>query len=179
MRQNKFIITKDHFLMLAGSNEIGDEMWAGHIEFSQTNVFENKKIDSIGFIVSGTVNSFVNSSDDLANVSWEPYATASAPLMLPRKNFTNFGIVSTSENSMFGSIQARENVFSGQNVSVLRGILKEQEETKIKSEEQETVNVSLKCKRYKKRDLNNFMIIPEEPLNIHTILDSEIEIEGM
>jgi len=163
--------------MLAGSNEIGDELWAGHVEFNKDD-FENKQINSIGFIVSGTVNSFMNSSDDLANVSWEPYASASAPLMLPRKSFTNFGIVSTSEKSMFGSIQARENIFSGQNVSVMYGILKEQEKTKIKSEEQETVNVSDKCKIYRKRDLNNFMLVPEEPLNIHTILDSEIEIEG-
>jgi len=177
MRQNKFIVTKNHFLMLAGSNEIGDELWAGHVEFNKDD-FENKQINSIGFIVSGTVNSFMNSSDDLANVSWEPYASASAPLMLPRKSFTNFGIVSTSEKSMFGSIQARENIFSGQNVSVMYGILKEQEKTKIKSEEQETVNVSDKCKIYRKRDLNNFMLVPEEPLNIHTILDSEIEIEG-
>ena len=88
MRQNKFIVTKNHFLMLAGSNEIGDELWAGHVEFNKDD-FENKQINSIGFIVSGTVNSFMNSSDDLANVSWEPYASASAPLMLPRKSFTN------------------------------------------------------------------------------------------
>ena len=87
-------------------------------------------------------------------------------------------LILSFEKSMFGSIQARENIFSGQNVSVMYGILKEQEKTKIKSEEQETVNVSDKCKIYRKRDLNNFMLVPEEPLNIHTILDSEIEIEG-
>ena len=178
MRQNKFIVTKNHFLLIAGSNEVGDELWAGHVEFNKGN-FENKQLNAIGFIVSGTVNSFMNTSDDLADISWEPYISVSAPLMLPRKNFTNLGIVSTSERSMFGSIQVRENVFSGKNISVFQGILEEQEKVKIISEEEETVNVSDKCKIYRKRDLNNFILIPEEPLNIHTILDSEIEIEGM
>ena len=47
MRQNKFIVTKDHFIMLAASNENQDELWAGYDEFKNSS-FSPK---SLSFII--------------------------------------------------------------------------------------------------------------------------------
>ena len=41
----------------------------------------------------------------------------------------------------------------------------------------DTVNVSKKCKVYKKRDVNTFVGIDQEPLNINVISDSDIQVE--
>ena len=173
MRQNRFIATKDHFILLAASNEVGDELWAGHVEF-RNREFDIETSNALGFIVRGSVNAFHNSSN--TGESWNYYNSASSPLILIRKNFVDFGVVSVSNNTLFGSMLLKENVLSGQTQAVLRGNLTETEENRLTSTE--TVNVQKKCKVYQKRDVNTFSVIPQEDLNIDDISDSEIEISG-
>ena len=104
MRQNRFIATKDHFLIIAASNELGDELWAGHLEFRGAK-FSTQTTNAMGFLVKGSVNSFINTSEQ--GEDWHHYAEASHPVMMIRdKGFTNFGIVSTSDETVFGSSPA-------------------------------------------------------------------------
>ena len=112
--------------------------------------------------------------------NWVPYKSASAPLMLVRKNFTNFGIVSTTQTCLFGSIQERELIATGPNPIVVSPTLTTYEDSQINSETSETVNVGFKCKQRKKRDLITFDVIDLDPEQIdinEMISDDEIEIE--
>ena len=174
MRQNRFIATKDHFIMLAASNEIGDELWAGHVEF-RNRQFDIETSNALGFIVRGSANAFHNSSN--TGEVWAPYESASAPLLLIRKNFVDFGIVSTSNNRLFGSILEKDSVLSGQSQAILVGNLNVDELNKLATAE--TVNAEKKCKVYQKRDVDTFELIPQEDLDINVILDSEIEVDGV
>ena len=80
---------------------------------------------------------------------------------------------------MCGSVIARESAFSGQYkplpTETERVDLHEQNQ--ISSSDGKTINVSTKCKVIQKRDIYNFDKLEQEPLDINTILDSEIEIE--
>ena len=174
MRQNRFIATKDHFIMLAASNEVGDELWAGNLEFRNKN-FTPSTTNAIGFLVRGSVNSFHNTSN--AGESWVHYKSAEAPLMLIRDNFVDFGIVATSNSTLFGSILSKNNLLAGQNEYLISSNLNETEMAGISSSE--TINANKKCKVYQKRDVNTFEGIEQEVLNIHTIADSEIELDGV
>jgi hypothetical protein len=97
--------------------------------------------------------------------------------MIRDKGFTNFGIVSTSDETVFGSILTKESVFSGQNAALVEGSIKHLERLSIESPEGNTVNVARKCKAYQKRDLSTFESIEQLPLDIHTISDSDIQID--
>jgi len=175
MRQNRFIATKDHFLIIAASNELGDELWAGHLEFRGAK-FSTQTTNAMGFLVKGSVNSFINTSDQ--GEDWHHYAEASHPVMMIRdKGFTNFGIVSTSDETVFGSILTKKSVFSGQNEALVAGSIKHLERLSIESSEGKTVNVAQKCKAYQKRDLSTFEPIEQLPIDIHTISDSDIQID--
>ena len=175
MRQNKFILTKDHFIAVFASNETGDELWAGYIEYRDNDEYSTRTSNSIGFVTRGSVNSFYNTSN--TGESWNHYITASSPLMLVRKNFTNLGLVSTSNNTVFGSIHRKENIFSGQHKVVIKQNFNPTEISSLESDE--TVDVKRKCKVYQKRDVNTFDTVSQEDLNIHTIPDSEIELDGV
>ena len=174
MRQNRFIATKDHFIMLAASNEVGDELWAGHLENRNKN-FTPSTTNAIGFLVRGSVNSFHNTSN--TGESWVHYKSAEAPLMLIRDNFVDFGIVATSNSTLFGSILSKNNLLAGQNEYLISSNLSETEMSGVSSSE--TINAKKKCKVYQKRDVNTFEGIEQESLNIHTIADSEIELDGV
>ena len=174
MRQNKFIATKDHFILIAASNEIGDELWAGHLEYRERQAFHVQTTNALGFLVRGAVNTFINTSN--TTPSWIPYASASYPLMLIRENFTDFGLVSTSNNTLFGSLIPKEMIFSGQNERLIGENLDQYEEHVIKTTDQ-SVDVRRKCKVYQKRDVNTFEGIEQEPLNINVIPDSDIQVE--
>lgn len=174
MRQNKFIATKDHFILIAASNEIGDELWAGNLEYRDRESFQVQTTNAIGFLARGTVNTFINTSN--TGESWIPYTSASHPLMLIRENFTDFGLVSTSNNTLFGSLIPKEMIFSGQNNLVVGENLDYDEEHLIKTTDH-SVDVRRKCKVYQKRDVNTFEGIEQEPLNINVIPDSDIQVE--
>lgn len=174
MRQNRFIATKDHLILLAASNEIGDELWAGSLEYRERESFQVQTTNAIGFLVRGTVNTFINTSN--TGESWTPYTSASQPLMIIRDNFIDFGLVSTADNTLFGSLIPKELIFSSQNGVVVGENLDQYEEHVIKSTDQ-TVDVRRKCKVYQKRDVNTFEGIDQEPLNINAISDSDIQVE--
>lgn len=175
MRQNKFIATKDHFVMLAASNETGDELWAGNLEYRQQQ-FEVQTTNAIGFLVRGSVNSFINNSN--VGESWDHYSSAEAPLMLIREEFVDFGLVSTTDNTLFGAVIPKELIFSGQNDALVKENLSLQEKQELlDSSKEETIHINRKCKVYQKRDVNTFNGIEQKPLNIHTILDSEIQLD--
>ena len=177
MRQNRFIATKDHFIMLAASNEVGDVLWSGHVEFRRPeDSFETRTSNTIGFIVRGSVNTFVNSSD--TGEDWSFYSTATSPVGLVRKNFSDFGVVATSNSVMFGGVFSKKGIFTGQTEYILRGNVQPLERETIESSNQ-TVSIQKKCKVYQKRDVNTFEGIEQEDLNIHTIPDSEIELDGI
>ena len=169
MRQNKFISTKDHFILIAASNEVGDELWAG----SPGNIENSQTTNTIGFLLSGSVNSFHNVSQ--TEEEWEHYKSGSSPLMLIRKNFTNLGIVSTSENTLFGAILEKENVMTKQNIELIRQNLSSSELNTLNNND--SVEAQRKCKVYKKRDVSTFDKQYSE-LDINIISDSDIEIEG-
>ena len=181
MRQSKFIITKNHLIMLAATDEIQDELWAGHTEYKNSDIFETQTSNAIGFITRGSANAFMNqATDEEHGDNWVPYKSASAPLMLVRKNFTNFGIVSTTQTCLFGSIQERELIATGPNPIVVSPTLTTYEDSQINSETSETVNVGFKCKQRKKRDLITFDVIDLDPEQIdinEMISDDEIEID--
>ena len=175
MRQNKFIATKDHFIMVAASNEVGDVLWSGHVEFRRPDTpFETRTSNTIGFLVRGSVNTFMNSSD--TGEDWSFYSTATSPVGLIRKNFSDFGIVATSNSVMFGGVFSKKGIFTGQTEYILRGNVEPVEREAIESTNQ-TVSVQKKCKVYNKRDVNTFSVIEQEPLNIDVISDSEIQVE--
>ena len=174
MRQNRFIATKDHFIMLAASNEVGDELWAGNLEFRNKN-FTPTTTNAVGFLVRGSVNSFHNTSN--TGASWVHYKSAKAPLVLIRNNFVDFGIVSTSNSTLFGAVLCKDNLVSGQNEYLVSSNLSESEMAGVSSSE--TINAKKKCKVYQKRDVNTFEGIEQETLNIHTIPDSDIELGGV
>ena len=113
MRQNRFIATKDHLILLAASNEIGDELWAGSLEYKERESFQVQTTNAIGFLVRGTVNTFINTSN--TGESWTPYTSASQPLMIISDNFIDFGLVSTADNTLFGSLIPKELILSRQN----------------------------------------------------------------
>ncbi len=174
MRQNRFIATKDHLIMIAASNEVGDELWAGYIGYNQQTLGEHTA-NSIGFFVRGSANSFLNVSDH--GEEWQPYQSAQAPLMLVRKNFYRFGVASTSEDTLFGSILERDGSLSGGlSAEILSQNLNNIEKQAFSSSE--TMNVERKCKVYQKRDIETFDYVYAEDLDINIIPDSEIEIEG-
>ena len=175
MRQNKFIATKDHFLMIAASNEVGDSLWAGHVEFrSEDGTFETRTSNTIAFIVRRSVNTFVNSSE--TEEDWSYCSNASSPVGLIRKNFNDFGVVASSNSVVFGGILSKKDIFTGQTKHILKGNIEPHEKYKIESTS-DTVNVSKKCKVYKKRDVNTFVGIDQESLNINVIPDSDIQVE--
>ena len=175
MRQNKFVATKDHFIMLAASNETGDALWSGHVEFRrQDGSFGVRTLNAIAFLVRGSVNTFINSSD--TGEDWRYYSEASSPVALIREDFTDFGVVSTSNSVLFGSIISKENLFTGQTEYILGENVNELEKSTIESSDQ-TVAIQKQCKVYAKRDLNTFAGVEQEPLNIHVIPDSEIQVE--
>jgi len=84
MRQNKFIATKDHVIMIAASNEVGDELWAWHVGYNQQS-FGEYTSTVIWLIVCGYANSFLNTFD--ADESWDHYRSAKSPFMLVSRNF--------------------------------------------------------------------------------------------
>ena len=96
--------------------------------------------------------------------------------MIIRDNFIDFGLVSTADNTLFGSLIPKELIFSSQNGVVVGENLDQYEEHVIKSTDQ-TVDVRRKCKVYQKRDVNTFEGIDQEPLNINAISDSDIQVE--
>lgn len=171
MRQNRFIATKDHFIMIAASNDVGDELWAGHVEFRKDD-FSSATSNSIGFIVRGSANSFHNTSIDDEN--WQPYKSASSPLMLIRKNFTNFGLVSTMSDTLFGSILDKEDVISAQNKFILETNLTQDEKNVLGGND--SLDVARKCRVHQKRNIYTFEHVSDE-LDINIIPDSEIELE--
>ena len=176
MRQNKFIATKDHLIMIAASNEMGDELWVGYLGYNQQRLGEHTA-NSIGFVVKGSANSFLNTSVD--GESWEHYKSAKAPLMMVRKNFYDFGLVSTSEKTIFGGIFSRDRVLgSGLASEILSQNLNVAESQNFSSST-DTINVEKKCKVYQKRNLQTFGYVYESDLDINVISDSEIEIEGV
>ena len=180
MRLNIFLVTKDHLIMLAGSNEINDELWAGHTEFKSNPTFETQTTNSIGFLVNGTVNTFVNQSSSNASVEWNHYASGSSPFMLIKKNFVDFGIVASSESCTFGSIQSRETTLTGHNKIVVGGSASPQEQLNINSEENQSVKINVQCTHRNKRDLETFELLDPATLNVDDLIsDSEIEIEGI
>jgi hypothetical protein len=160
--------------MLAASNEVGDELWAGHTEYN-VGGFSPQTSNSIGFLVRGSVNTFVNTSE--TEESWEHYTSATQPIMLIKKNFVNFGVVSSSDSTLFGAILSKEALSLGHVEPILRGNLSQGERYVIDLDEDQTVSVRKKCKVYKGRDVNTFEPIPEEQLNIDMIPDSEVEVE--
>ena len=175
MRQNKFIATKDHFIMLASSNEVGDALWAGHIEFRRPGEpYDNRTSNAIAFLVRGSVNTFVNSSN--AGEDWSFYSTATSPAGLIRENFSDFGVVSTSNSVVFGSILSKRNIFDGHTGQILRGNVSPMEKKLINSSDQ-TVSLQRKCKVYNKRGVNTFNVVEKNPLNIDVISDSEIQVK--
>ncbi len=176
MRQNKFIATKDHVILIAASNEVGDELWAGHDGYNQQSLGEYTS-NAIGFIASGSANSFINNSD--ADESWDHYGSAKSPLMLVRKNFSDLGLVSTSEKTIFGSVLSRDRVFSIRGPSEILIQNLNDTESHTVSSSTDTVNVERKCKVYQKRDPHTFDSIYGQDLDINVISDSEIEIEGV
>jgi len=173
MRQNKFLATKDHFIMIASSNESGDELWAGHAE-NKRDGFNPTTTNAIGFLVRGSVNSFVKTSEDSEN--WSHYRSAEAPLMLIKNNFIDFGLVSASNSTSFGSILTRESVFNSHNALLLHDAVNDYERHQIHTQNN-SMSVVKKCKTYSKRDINTFAGISQEPLDINVIPDSEIQIE--
>ena len=173
MRQNKFIVTKDHLIIIAASNEVGDELWAGNLEYRRFSP-DIKTTNTIGFLLSGSVNSFMNTSDDGEN--WVHYKSADSPLMLIRKNFTNFGIVSTSNNTIFGSILEKDMDFSGLGGMILSQNMNDTEKERYTSST-DTINVENKCKVHEKRNTQTFDYVYMSDLDINIIPDTEIEIE--
>jgi hypothetical protein len=175
MRQNKFIATKDHFIMLAASNEVGDALWSGHVEFRrQDGSFDTRTSNTIAFLVHGSVNTFINSSNTVED--WNFYSGATSPVGMIRNNFSDFGIVATSNSVVFGGIFSKESIFEGHTEYTLGGNIGVAEKEAIESSNQ-TVYVQKKCKVYNKRDVNTFAGIEQEPLNIDVISDSEIQVE--
>ena len=98
-------------------------------------------------------------------------------MVLIRNNFVDFGIVSTSNSTLFGAVLCKDNLVSGQNEYLISSNLSETEMSGVSSSE--TINAKKKCKVYQKRDVNTFEGIEQEVLNIHTIADSEIELDGV
>ena len=175
MRQNKFIATKDHFILMAVSNEVGDSLWSGHVEFrGEDGIFETRTVNAIAFLVKGNVNTFINSSE--TEEDWSYYSDASSPVCLIRKNFTDFGVVATSNSVSFGSVISKKSLFTGHTKNILRGNIEPHERYKIESTN-DTVDVAKKCKVYNKRDVNTFAGIEKEALNIHAISDTDIQVE--
>ena len=97
--------------------------------------------------------------------------------MLIRENFIDFGIVATANSTLFGSILSKNNLLSGQNQYLITSNLSDAEMAGVSSSE--TINAEKKCKVYQKRDVNTFERIEQGALNIHTIADSEVELDGV
>jgi len=167
MRQNRIIITKDHLIYVAACNEVGDELWAGDIENNAI-----KTTNTIGIIFNGTANSFYKNEQGV----WNPYISGGNLMGLVRRNFSDFGFVSTSNSVSFGAVIAREHSFVAGNEGTYKmsEISTENEKEKIQTGT-ETIYMNLKCKAYQKRDLNSFDEIPIEQIDINMISDSEIE----
>ena len=174
MRHSKFLATKNHFIMVAASNEVGDELWAGHLE-NKLEGFNPVTTNALGFLVKGSVNTFINTSEE--SEDWNYYRSGAAPLMLLKNNFIDFGLVSTSNNTLFGSILPKESIFNTHNNVVLKDNVDDRERYMIESQTEESRSIRKKCKSYTKRDVNTFKGIDQEPLNINVIPDSEIEVE--
>ena len=173
MRQNKFIATKDHFVMIAASNEMGDELWAGSLEYRR-HKFTPRVANTIGFLIRGSANSFHNLSSNGEN--WQPYESATAPLALIRKNFVDFGLVSTSNDTFFGAIATRDSVLSGQTEIMVKSNLSQDEYENLSGSD--TIEVQRKCKVHNKRDMNTFESI-DVVLDINIVSDTEIELDGV
>ena len=102
--------------------------------------------------------------------------------MLSRSNFVDFGIVSTSNTCLFGSIQVRDMAFSGHVRSITHppngAVLRSEKET-ITTQETKTVYLQNKCKHRKKRDIYNFDPIDPDPFDLDALIpEDEVEIEG-
>ena len=163
MKQNKIIITKDHLIYVAACNDIGDELWSGDVENNAI-----KTTNTIGIIFNGTANSFYKDEQGI----WNPYISGGNLMGLVRRNFSDFGFVSTSNSVAFSAVIAREHSFVAGNEAdhVLSEIstADEKEEIQIGSN---TIYMELKCKAYQKKDLYTFDAIPINEINIDMILD--------
>ena len=165
MRQAKFIVTKNHFVLLASSDQVGDELWSGYssdIDVQSTN--------AIGFMCQGEVSAFLK-----ANNNWNKYIDVKSPFGLVRPDYGSLGIASKTEVARFGAVVPKE--FYGLNQLATLYIATNQEENEINDGNNMTVELDRKCKFYEKRDLNTFEIIPLDANNV--ISSSDIEIEGI
>ena len=174
MRQTKIIVTKNHFLYIAASNEKTDELWAGLTEYEDANDFYQHTTNTIGFILNGTTNAFVRN----ANSNWDAFASISSPSILMRKNFYNVGLVTSSDTGcLFGGIQHRNHVMSGQNRKIVNPSATDKEKSQIRMAGN-SLELMYMCKARAKRDVNTFEIIDPPVADINIIPDSEVEIEG-
>ena len=174
MRQNKILVTKNHFLYVAASNENLDELWAGLSEYVPESGYQPQTTNTIGFVLTGSANAFVRD----ANSNWNSFAAISSPSILMRKNFYNVGIVSTSNSTLFGCIQRREDIMSGQNQFIINPTSTESEKNQIKIPNQ-SVDVKYKCKARNLRDPITFDRIDAPSMDISIIPDTDIEIEEL
>jgi hypothetical protein len=168
MRQTKMIATKNHFILMAASNKIGTELWAGYAQGQNV-----RSVNAIGFVSRGEVSTF---NANTANASWSKYDDGASPLMTVRPNFGTFGIAAKSESVTFGCIIPKEfhvtEQFSHLNLA------NQEEIEKIEDTNNETVYVYQQCKYDETRDLDTFDIIPKNEEIANTgISDSEITIE--
>ena len=92
------IATKDHFILIASSDKVGTELWAGYPED-----FSVRVANTVGFLCSGEVSSFLR-----ANGTWNAYTNVKSPFLLVRPHFGNLGIASKEEGTKFGCIIPRE-----------------------------------------------------------------------
>ena len=167
MRQNRILVTKDHFLYIAACDKTGDELWAGYEKGAQVQT-----ANVIGIQVKGTTNTFSRDEQEM----WNAHQSGEGPVAIVRKDLANFGIVSTSECVLFASVVARENSFSSQFRDLMIMTATPKETVEITGNQNNTVDVREKCKHYQKRDLNNFDPLPPEEIDPDTILDSDINI---
>jgi len=91
----------------------------------------------------------------------------------------HLGVVSTAENTLFGSVLSRDRVLNSGLTSEMLSQNLNVAESHTVSSSTDTVNAEKKCKVYQKRDPHTFDNIYGQDLDINVISDSEIEIEGV
>ena len=167
MRQNRILVTKDHFLYIAACDKTGDELWAGY-----EKGFPIQTANVIGIQVKGSTNTFSRDEHE----TWNAHQSGEGPVAIVRKDLANFGLVASSNCVVFASVIPREYFFSAQFNKLLLVTASPREAHEISTERDKTVDLRLKCKSYQKRDLNTFDHVVYDDLDTDTISDSDIDI---
>ena len=166
MRQARMVATKDHFILIASSNKVGTELWAGYGE-----EFNVQVANTIGFLCAGEVSSFLKTGN-----SWNAYTTVESPFLLVRPHFGNLGIAAKQESTKFGCIVPRDFHAMEQFSDLSNANLREKHRIEKTNE---SIEVYQKCKYHQLRDLDTFEHINGDLIPSDYVSDSEIEIEGL